>query len=306
MWRGRFAILAAVTPIPRPKNPPFAARPSINAIEYDPMKTLHLIFSATLLSGLTSFAAPTTAGQPGAAYIIDHSHSPHAQLRPLPIDAVQWTSGFWADRFKQLAEVSLDESWRLLANPAAGHVLDNFRFAARPDSGQYAGTSWQDEWLYKWLEAAACVWRTTRDPALDRRMNEAIALIAAAQQPDGYLSTMPLAKQLPRFQSAQDHEVYNMGHLLTAGVIHHRMTGQDALLAVARRTADFLCTNLGVTVKPYMAHNPSAIMGLVELYRLTGEKKYLQCAQLIVDRRGENPRRPSKAEYQSGYYGHLI
>ena len=53
-----------------------------------------------------------------------------------------------------------------------------------------------------------------------------------------------------------------MGHLLTAGVIHHRMTGQDNLLNVARRAGDFLCANVGVTVKPYMAHNPSAIMGL--------------------------------------------
>ena len=143
----------------------------------------------------------------------------------------------------------------------------------------------------------------THDPEVERRMNEGIALIAAAQQPDGYLSTMPLVKRQPRFQDAQDHEIYNMGHLLTAGVIHYRMTGKDALLNIAKRTGDFLCANLGVTVKPYFAHNPSAIMGLVELYRLTGEKKYLQCAQLIVDRRGENPKKPSRDEYQAGMEG---
>ena len=267
------------------------------------MKTLHLGSLTTLLSALTSFAAPATTGLPAADYIVDHRQSPHAQLRPLPFDAVQWTDGFWSDRFKQVCEVSLGESWRLLADPAAGHVLDNFRFAARPGSGTYTGTPWQDEWLYKWIEAAACVWRTTRDPEIERRMSEGIALIAAAQQPDGYLSTMPLVTRQPRFQDAQDHEIYNMGHLLTAGVIHYRMTGQDTLLAVAKRTADFLCTNLGVTVKPYMAHNPSAIMGLVELYRLTGEKKYLQCAQLIVDRRGENPKKQSMSNYKPGFEG---
>ncbi len=258
---------------------------------------------AVLLPALTSCAAPTTDGLAPAAYIIDHRHSSHAQLRPLPFDAVQWTDGFWSDRFKQVCDVSLDESWRLLADPAAGHVLDNFRFAAQPGTGEYAGTTWQDEWLYKWIEAAACVWRVTRDPKVERRMNEAIALIAAAQQPDGYLSTMPTATKRPRFEEAGNHEVYNMGHLLTAGVIHHRMTGQDTLLAVAKRTADFLCTNLGVTVKPYFAHNPSAIMGLVELYRLTGEKKYLRCAQLIVDRRGENPKKQSMANFKPGYEG---
>ncbi len=248
-------------------------------------------------------SAPSTGAIVPPAFVVDHSRSAQARLRPLPLEAVDWTTGFWADRHRQLCEVTLEESWKLLADPSAGHVLDNFRFAGKPGSGQYAGTTWQDEWLYKWLEAAACVWRMNRDPALARRMDEAIALVAAAQQPDGYLSTMPLVSQKPRFQSAQDHELYNMGHLLTAGVIHHRMTGQDNLLNVARRAGDFLCANVGVTVKPYMAHNPSAIMGLVELSRLTGESKYLACAQLIVDKRGSEPRRQSLWAMQSGIDG---
>ena len=262
---------------------------------------LTIAASAALL--LDSAAAPATNEQSAGDYIVDHRHSPHAQLRPVPFDAVQWTDGFWADRFKQVCDVTLDESWRLLADPAAGHVLDNFRFAAKPGTGNYLGTTWQDEWLYKWIEAAACVWRVNHDPEVERRMNEGIALIAAAQQPDGYLSTMPLVKGQSRFQDPKDHEIYNMGHLLTAGIIHYRMTGNDALLNIAKRTGDFLCANLGVTVKPYFAHNPSAIMGLVELYRLTGEKKYLQCAQLIVDRRGENPKKRSREEYQTGMDG---
>ncbi len=109
--RGKAPALLVFQPLPEltPKESPFAATPRINALESNPMKTLRLGFLATLLSALTSFAAPT-ASLPAAAYIIDHRHSPHAQLRPLPFDAVQWTDGFWADRFKQLAEVSLDES----------------------------------------------------------------------------------------------------------------------------------------------------------------------------------------------------
>lgn len=240
-------------------------------------------------------ASLVRAGSAESAFIVDTRQSPHAVLRPLPFDAVEWTTGFWADRYRQLCEVTLDEQWKLLADPEAGHVLENFRFAANPGSGKYAGTTWQDEWLYKWLEAAACVWRQNRDAQLDRRMDEAIALIAAAQQPDGYLSTMPIVSQVPRFQKPNDHEIYNMGHLLTAGVVHHRMTGKDNLLKVARRVGDFLAANLGVTVEPFMAHNPSAIMGLVELYRLTGEKGYLAAAQLIVDRRGTKVKRPAPA-----------
>lgn len=228
---------------------------------------------------------------PADGYIIDHSHSPHAQLRPLPFDAVKWTSGFWADRFNQAATVTLDESWRLLADSKAGHVLDNFRFAAKPGTGKYAGTSWQDEWLYKWIEAASCIWRETRDPGIVERIDEAIRLIAAAQEPDGYLATRATAGGLQRFVDPRDHEFYNMGHLLTAAVIHHRMTGDDRLFKVAIRTADFMVATLGVTVKPYFAHNPSAIMGLVELYRDTGDRRYLTTAELIVDRRGKSPKK---------------
>ncbi len=224
------------------------------------------------------------------ACLVDHSRSPHAIVRPLPFEAVTWTEGFWAERHRQLVEITLDESWRLLADPAVGHVLDNFRAAARPEGGSFVGVAWHDEWLYKWLEAAACVWAVTRDPALDARMDEAIALIGAAQESDGYISTNVTARKAPRFARAQNHELYNMGHLITAAVVHHRLTGKDNLLPIARRAADFVCASVGVTVKPYFAHNPSVLMGLAELHRLTGERRYLDCAQLIVDRRGTEPR----------------
>ena len=218
----------------------------INAL---PAKTANLQKTDKQVTSRTK----TSDKLPVADYIVDHSLSPHAQLRPLPFDAVQWTNGFWADRFKQLTDVTLDESWRLLADANAGHVLDNLRNAAKPGVGEYIGTTWHEEWLYKWLEAAACVWRVTRNPDIERKMNEAIAIIGAAQQPDGYLSAKKLVKKEPRFQDPKDHEIYNMGHLITAGVIHNRMTGKDTLLNIAKRTANFLCKTVGVTVKPYMA-----------------------------------------------------
>ncbi|MBI5692609.1 MAG: glycoside hydrolase family 127 protein [Verrucomicrobia bacterium] len=245
---------------------------------------------------------PALAGTP-AAFVVDHSRSPHTVLRPLPFEAVQWTNGFWAERYRQLVEVTLDESWRLLADPARGHVLDNFRVAARPEEGAFVGVAWQDEWLYKWLEAAASVWTSTRDPVLERRMDEAVALIAAAQEADGYLSTNITAKRAPRFQRAQDHELYNLGHLILAGVVHHRLTGKNNLLPVAVRAADYACRTVGVTVKPSFAHNPSILMGLVELYRLTGQRRYLECAQLIVDRRGAEPRKQPLWAMQPDIHG---
>lgn len=226
-----------------------------------------------------------------AARIVDTSSSPKARLNAIPIDAVELTDGHWGERSRQNAETTLRRLWELLADPEAGHVLENFRVAASLIEGKHRGTAWQDEWLYKWLEAAACVWRLTGDKWIEERMDESIELIAAAQEDDGYISTQVTAPGVERFREPRDHEVYNMGHLLTAGVTHRRMTGKETLFTTALKTADFLCRVIGVTVEACFAHNPSAIMGLVEIHRETGDHKYLECAKTIVDGRGKRPKR---------------
>lgn len=204
------------------------------------------------------------------------------------IDEVRWTDGFWAERYAQTAEITLRILWDRAVDPDAGHVLDNFRVAATGE-GERAGTHWQDAWLYKWIESAASVYKKTNSSWIDKKMDEAIELIAAAQEEDGYIATQTTATGIPRFVRPHIHEVYTMGHLLTAGVIHKRMTGKTTLFDVAIKNADFLVETLGVEISPSFAHNPSAIMGLVELYRETGEQKYLDCAKLIVDSRGTTP-----------------
>jgi len=223
--------------------------------------------------------------------IVKNANSPKAGLKSVGLNSVSWTSGFWADRYDQCRKVTLRKLWELAADPDAGHVLDNMRIAGGLAEGEFAGTDWQDAWLYKWIESAAAFNAVERDPWIEKRMDEAIKLIAAAQEDDGYIATQNTARGRPRFQDPRHHEVYSMGHLLTAACVHHRATGKDSLLKVAIRCGDFLCKTLGVSVAPCYAHNPSAVMGMVELYRETGEKKYLDCAKMIVDRRGEAPKR---------------
>jgi DUF1680 family protein len=230
----------------------------------------------------------TTDGK-SLGQVVDVRASAARSVAGVALEAVEWTGGYWRERLLQSEEVTVRTLWERLADPEAGHVLENFRIAAGLCQGEPQGTWWQDEWLYKWIEAASCLWRLRRDPWLRERMDDGIALIAAAQAQDGYIWTHLARPGMERFQFIFHHEVYVMGHLLTAAVIHRRMTQDSSLLDVALRTGDFLCRTLGHTVAPCFAHNPSAIMGLVELFRETGEARYLDCARLIVDARGSEP-----------------
>ena len=89
-----------------------------------------------------------TAQPSGKPTLVDTSRSVKARLRPVPLDAVQWTKGFWAERYRQSRDVTLRKLWALAADPQAGHVLDNMRIAAGLKQSEFAGTDWQDAWLF--------------------------------------------------------------------------------------------------------------------------------------------------------------
>lgn len=225
----------------------------------------------------------------GLTIIVDTSASPYAVLQGVPLDCIDLIDGYWGERFTVDQQTSIRDLWNLLADPDAGHVVSNFRIAGGTEKGEYIGTDWHDAWLYKWLEAASVVFKLTDDTWLEEHINEAIELIRASQEDDGYVGTQTRSRGLKRFEDPRKHEVYTMGHLLTAAVIHRRMTGSNLLYEIGLRVGDFLNSTLGVSVDPAFAHNPSAIMGLVELYRESGEKKYLDTARMIVDSRGTKP-----------------
>ena len=223
--------------------------------------------------------------------IIDTSASPHARVQAVEMEAVAWTRGFWAERFRLVREVSLPAMWEVLQKPNNAASFRNLRIAAGLEQGKFGGVHWSDGDVYKWIEAAANVYVLTKDPKLDALMDDAIAVITRAQAPDGYLSTQIQLTGRKRWENLRYHELYNMGHLMTAAVIHHRATGKDSFLRVARRTADYLYTVFQPRPRE-LAHfgfDPSNIMGLVELYRETREPKYLDLAGVFVDMRGSQP-----------------
>ncbi|MBN1670179.1 MAG: glycoside hydrolase family 127 protein [Kiritimatiellae bacterium] len=223
--------------------------------------------------------------------IIDNASSPHSALRSVGLTDVKWTTGFWADRFAQCRDATLPHLYARMDDPEIGHALTNFRIAAGELAGEFAGVHWQDGWVYKWLEAAAAVYGVNPDPELDRSMDAIIALIAKVQRPDGYIHTEVILRGMARYRHANIHELYVMGHLVTAACVHHRMTGKTNFLDIARRVGDYV-HSVFMACEPAlagMAHNPTIIMGCVELYRVTGERKYLDVARAFVDMRGTVP-----------------
>jgi hypothetical protein len=217
--------------------------------------------------------------------------SPHACMQPPEMAAARWTGGFWGDRVELCRTKTLDALEAALRCPTNGARLCNFELAG-VEGARHTGNNWSDGDVYKWIESMARVYALTRDPALDRKMDEWIARIARTQADDGYIGTQTqFNPDKKRWGMRNYHELYNMGHLLTAAAVHHRATGKTSLLDVARECADYLHRTFQPRPKE-LAHfgwNPSNIMGLVDLYRVTRDPRHLELAGIFVTMRGSVP-----------------
>lgn len=224
------------------------------------------------------------------AGIIDNARSRHVKLRSVGIGDCRWTEGFWADRFRDCEEVMVPHMGGILKGDV-GHAYDNFKIAAGLKEGEHGGMHWHDGDFYKWMEAAVHVYAINRDEGILAELDEIIGVIGKAQEADGYLSTQVQLKKLGRWSARNHHELYNSGHLLTAACMHHRVTGKPNFLDIAIRHADYLVRTFGPRPKALsrFGFNQTQIMGLVELYRTTGNREYLDLAEIFINNRGTSP-----------------
>lgn len=248
----------------------------------------HLVPVILVLQLLAAGRTVLPAAQRG---VVANANSPHARLKALDLEEVRWTGGFWKERFDLVHKTTIPVMWEALHHPDNGARYESFLEVTgkgKRITELKKLNWWSDGDVYKTLETMAFVYALTKDPALDKRMDEMIAVFAQAQEPDGYISTPIKIRGAERWQNLNNHELYNMGHLMTAACIHHRVTGKRNFLDVAVRLGDYLYRTFQPR-PPELAHfgfNPSNIMGAAELYRTTGDKKYLQLAGTFVSMRG--------------------
>ncbi|WP_288871030.1 glycoside hydrolase family 127 protein [uncultured Microbacterium sp.] len=213
------------------------------------------------------------------------------RLRPLGLDEVRITGGFWADRQAVNGSATLAHIESRLESEG---WLPNFDLAVvgtLPEGRR--GREFSDSEVYKFLEALA--WEIGRtdaaaDDELERRFRALVARVAAAQEPDGYLNTMfGRPGQEARWTQLQwGHELYCLGHLFQAAVarVRTRPDADDGLIDIARRAADLVCDEFGADGRDAICGHAEVEAGLLELGRALGEQRYVDQAALFVERHG--------------------
>jgi hypothetical protein len=222
--------------------------------------------------------------------------SPHAKLRQIPVHAVTIKNGFWGQRREINVTKSIPTMHDLLE---ANGRMNNFRrLVGKSDAPQH-GPVFSDSDVYKWTEAVGFALQSGDIPDVRQKAEQAIDEVVAVQEADGYLNTYYVEdrkslRMLPETQST-GHELYNIGHMLQGAIAYYRGTGDRKLLdAGIRFINDFLLANYGpAPKKPIVSGHPEIEMGLIELYRITGDKRQLDLAGYILqgDERAKFPER---------------
>ncbi|MGO4548348.1 glycoside hydrolase family 127 protein [Paenibacillus sp. 2TAB23] len=221
----------------------------------------------------------------------------HSRTAPSAVGKVSISDDFWSEYIRLVREVVVPYQWEVLndrveeAEPS--HAIQNFKIAARVEQGSFYGMVFQDSDVAKWLEAVGYLLETEPDPELEKVADEVVALIAKAQQPDGYVNTYFTIKEKDQRWTnlAECHELYCAGHLIEAAVAYSKATGKNAILDVACRFADYIDRVFGTEpgkLQGYDGHQEIEL-ALVKLYQATGERRYVELSHYFLNQRGAKP-----------------
>ncbi len=218
-------------------------------------------------------------------------------ITPVPFYDVNVNDAFWSPRLDVNRKVTLPYNFEKCEETGR---IDNFSKAAGLMDGPHEGIHFNDSDVFKVMEGAAYSLKLEYDPKLDAYLDDVIEKIAAAQEDDGYLYTLRTIHPNDDHKWAgpkrwsyliASHELYNVGHMYEAAVAHHLATGKDNFLNVVLKNAELILNTFGENgIRDVPGHQEIEI-GLVKLFRLTGEQKYLDLAKFFLDERGrENGR----------------
>jgi DUF1680 family protein len=189
-----------------------------------------------------------------------------------------------------LKESTVPWLWQCVWDPEMGNMqqfLDTFKGGGKPED-RLRDSYWHDEILHKTIEAAVYLLAYENDPQLERLIDEAADKLSEVQREDGYL-VLTQPRHRTKFKIATYHELYNMGHLITAGCVHYHLTGKTNLLNVAIKAADCIYNEFALQPEQYpnFSVTKSYIMAVIDLYRVTGVRKYLDLAGILIDLHGK-------------------
>lgn len=234
---------------------------------------------------------------------------PQEQINQVSFTEVHFTDNFWAPRIETNRTVSIPSAFRECEKNGR---FDNFALAGGLIKGEQKGDfPFDDTDPYKIIEGASYSLAVKYDKKLDAYLDSVINLIRAAQEPDGYLTTCVTNKCTrlsgwwgnARWEKINSHELYNSGHLYEAAVAHFQATGKRTLLNIAIKNADLICTVFGPNKN--QIHRPSGHpiveMALAKLYKVTGQKKYLNLAKYFIEETGRGTDGHRLSEYSQDH-----
>jgi len=207
---------------------------------------------------------------------------------------VDLRGGFWGPRFYIHQRTTIPHVIKKLEEH---NHISNFDAAAKAlksgethktDTSGIVGHSAFDSDVHKSLEGACYTLGHCDNPDLQKRVDDILDRILAAQDDNGYLISYFTAKEPDRkfVDMRTNHELYNAGHFFEFAVEHYRLTGSTKALDAAKKFADHIDNTFGIGKRYEVCGHQEIELALIKLYRITGEKRYLDLCRFFIDERG--------------------